>query len=68
MSDITAFPVERLLADRKESLEDLSFCERTMKPGVPECRWMKLKDRIEVNRRIIKRIDIELRRRRGMGA
>lgn len=67
MTDITTIPMEELLADRQASLDDIEICEIARKMGQQYSRGIPLIDRIRDNEKIIRRIDIELRRRKITG-
>ena len=61
--DIKTITTEKLLEDRRESVEDVGNCRLALDVGVKEYSGGSVKARLETNERIIKRIDAEIQRR-----
>jgi len=63
--NIQTFSLEELIRDREESILDIRVCESAMKVGVYKYSGGWVKDRLEVNRKIVEKIDAELKRRKA---
>ncbi len=63
MTQIDNIPADELLRDRRESIEDISFCNLALMRGVTHYSGGSVQDRINVNRMIVVLIDAELDKR-----
>ena len=61
---IEEISMRRLMKDRKESLIDIHMCETALGFGVTTYRGESVKERLEVNKKIVERIDAEIMRRK----
>lgn len=69
MRDITTIPGDELLRDRQESERDIPICEDALSIGVTTHKdGSSVQERIDVNKRIIVKIDAELLRRGRINA
>ena len=66
--DITKISIEDLKKDKQESLEDIIVCEDALKINVRHYSGGSVQDRLDVNKRIVVKIDKELLRRESKGA
>ena len=65
VKDITTIPYDELIKDRQESELDIPICEAALKIGVTTHKdGTSVQERIDVNKLIIVKIDLELERRR----
>jgi hypothetical protein len=67
MTEITEIPTEELLQDMQDSLEDINACKLAAKNGVMAELAVTIEERIRGNLAIVKKIQIELNRRRMLG-
>ena len=66
---ITEIPTDEMIRDRDESEADIKICQTVLACGVTHHRdGLPVRDRINSNRQIIKRIDAELARRQNVNA
>lgn len=63
MQDIKTIPTEKLVKDLEESRNDVSVCQVALDIGIFSYSGGSVKDRKEVNENIIRRIQIEIKRR-----
>ena len=61
--DIKKIPTEELRKDKQESLADIKVCEMAMRIGVTTYNGGKVEDRLDVNKKIVEKINEELKRR-----
>ncbi len=60
---IELISTDDLKKDRAESIEDIANCEIAIKVGVKQYSGGRVSDRLEINKKIVAKIDIELNRR-----
>jgi len=60
---IQTIPMEELVADRQASLDDIKVCETALSIGIIRYSGGAVRERKEVNERIVERIDREILRR-----
>lgn len=61
--DITKAPDAELLIDRAESIADIQVCELALLHGIQTYSGGSVAERLEGNRKIVEKIDVELARR-----
>lgn len=68
MIDITKIPLDELLKHLEESGADIAACETALSIGIAKAHnEQKLKDRINVNKAIIAKVQAEIARRKSKG-
>lgn len=65
MLDIKKIPKNVLLVDRQASVSDIKICELALVHGVTHYSGGAVAGRLEINKKIIEKIDAELERRRA---
>ena len=55
--------VEKMVEDRQASLKDIEVCEQALRVGITRYSTGDVRERLEVNQKIVGRIDAELLRR-----
>ena len=63
--DTDKIPIEDLLQDRTTSLNDIQVCATALLLGIKKYSGSTCMDRLEINLRIVKVIDSELKKRGG---
>lgn len=64
MEDITKIPHTELMKDKHESLADIDVCRTALDMGVTTYgNFQKVRERLEGNQDIVRKIDAELSRR-----
>ncbi|MBU3956448.1 OmpA family protein [bacterium] len=61
--DIEKIPIEELLKDKEESLLDIENCKMALKVGIVKYSGGSVQERLEINQKIVEKIDKELERR-----
>ena len=61
--DIEKIPTEELRKDKDESLADIKVCETAIRIGVTAYSGGKVENRLDTNKKIVEKIDEELKRR-----
>lgn len=61
--EISKIPIQELLNDRLESINDIKVCELALLHGIEKCSGGSVQERLDVNRQYIIKIDEELKRR-----
>lgn len=65
MKDITTIDIEELQKDKEESLQDIIICENAIQLNIKEYSGGSVQERLDVNKRIVEKINKELLRRGG---
>ena len=63
--DITKLSEEELSQDREASLDDIAICQMALAVGIYEYSGGSVQQRLDVNRKIVQKIDTELERRKA---
>ena len=63
--DIEKIPIEELKKDKEESIVDIKVCENALALGVMTYSGGSVKERLDINKKIIEKIDKELTRRQN---
>ena len=64
MMDITQINTEALLRDKDECFLDITTCEAALKLGIHQYSGGSTQERLDVNRKIVIKIQDEINRRR----
>lgn len=62
--EMAEIPIEELIKDREESLVDIQVCENALLVGIHAYSGGSTRERLEVNKKIVAKIDAELERRK----
>lgn len=61
--NIIEIPTDELLKDKQESLLDIANCKTALRLGITQYSGGSVQERLEINQKIVEKIDIELNRR-----
>jgi len=61
--EIIEIPTGELLKDKQESLLDITNCKMALRLGITKYSGGSVQERLEINQKIVEKIDIELNRR-----
>ena len=64
--NIRNIPLEELRKDKQESLDDIGICEQALKLGINTHKGRSTQERLDMNKKIVQKIDDELIRRENL--
>ncbi len=62
--EIEKIPTDELLKDKEDSLTDIEVCKKALLVGITEHKGMLTQTRLEINQKIVDKINSELERRK----